>query len=84
MPNYNVTKHTKFVTIKNRIKTNLICELGPGRPHPQVRGTGKRYLRVYIQIRFRHACHETRDRQSRSLVSGQDEGWGEVKVLLKF
>ena len=47
-------------------------------------GTGKRYLRVYIQIRFRHACHETRDRQSRSLVSGQEEGWGEVKVLLKF
>ena len=46
--------------------------------------TGKRYLRVYIQIRFRHACHETRDRQSRSLVSGQEEGWGEVKVLLKF
>ena len=45
---------------------------------------GKRYLRVYIQIRFRHACHETRDRQSRSLVSGQEEGWGEVKVLLKF
>ena len=34
-------------------------------------GTGKRYLRVYILIRFRHACHETRDRQSRSLVSGQ-------------
>ena len=31
--------------------------------------TGKRYLRVYIQIRFRHACHETRDQQSRSLVS---------------
>ena len=47
-------------------------------------GTGKRYLRVYIQIWFRHACHETRDRQSRSLVSGQEEGWGEVKVLLKF
>ena len=39
-------------------------------------GTGKLYLRVYIQIRFRHACHETRDRQSRSLVSGQEEGWG--------
>ena len=47
-------------------------------------GSGKRYLRVYILIRFRHACHETRDRQSRSLVSGQEEGWGEVKVLLKF
>ena len=38
---------------------------------PRWTGTGKRYLRVYIQIRFRHACHETRDRQSRSLVSGQ-------------
>ena len=49
-----------------------------------IAGSGKRYLRVYIQIRFRHACHETRDRQSRSLVSGQEEGWGEVKVLLKF
>ena len=30
---------------------------------------GKPYLRVYIQLRFRHACHETRDRQSRSIAS---------------
>ena len=38
--------------------------------------TKKRYLRVYIHQWFRHACHETKDRQSRSIVSGQEEGWG--------
>ena len=31
-------------------------------------GTGKRYLRVYIQIRFRHACHETRDHNTLTVL----------------
>ena len=35
------------------------------------RSAEKPYLRVYIQLRFRHACHETRDRQSRSIASWQ-------------
>ena len=42
----------------------------------KVTGTGKRYLRVYIHLRFRHACHETRDRQSRSIASWQEWGGG--------
>ena len=29
------------------------------------------YVSIYIHERFRHACHKTRDRQRRSIVSGQ-------------
>ena len=68
---FTVTVLSKTIGLENmKVKTvhglsgvrELVCTLGR---------EGKRYLRVYIQIRFRHACHETRDRQSRSLVSGQ-------------
>ena len=45
--------------------------------------TWKRYLRVYIHERFRHACHETRDRQRRSIVSGQEKkkGGGSLSAI---
>ena len=81
------TFYLRLYGVRHMVKDHSDSEKGNLQPSHRLLlsiGTGKRYLRVYIQIRFRHACHETRDRQRRSLVSGQEEGWGEVKVLLKF
>ena len=49
-----------------RVGRVLLSRPRPSRP---LGWAGKRYLRVYIHLRFRHACHETRDRQSRPIAS---------------